>query len=118
MDKIRIRGIVCDAFLGVSEAERSGPQKVAFDLCLELDLDAAAHTDDLALTLDYHDLAATIRQTVAAQPARLLETLARRVCEAALSHPRVETVAVTARKWPRAMQGQIDCVEVEMKRGR
>ncbi len=116
MDTIRVKGIVCLVHLGVEERERSQPQKVLVDVELGLELDAAANTDELDLSVDYERLAGTIRQTAAARPWRLVEALAGRLCQVVLSDPKIQRTRVTVRKFPARMEGVVDCVEVALER--
>ncbi len=116
MDTIRIKGIVCSVHLGVGEPERSRPQRVLVDLEFGLELEAAANTDDLALSVDYQRLAETVRQAAEARPCRLLETLASHLCQVVLSDPKIQQTQVTVRKFPASMDGWIDWVEVTLTR--
>ncbi len=116
MDKIRIEGIVCWVHLGVGEPERSQRQKVLVNLELDLELDAAANTDDLALTVDYERLADSIRQAAESSPCRLVEALASRLCQVALSDARIQRTEVTVRKFPATMESSVDWIEVSLAR--
>ena len=116
MDKISISGIVCQAHLGVTDREREIPQKVVVDIALFLDLEAAGHTDNLQLTVDYRQAVEQVQQTVEKSQFRLLEALAQKVCRALLEDGRVDSVQITARKFPKSLAGKITHVTVEMTR--
>ena len=53
MDRILLEGVRCRARVGVPDRERRTPQRIDLDLALELDLRAAARTDDVRRTADY-----------------------------------------------------------------
>jgi FolB domain-containing protein len=116
MDRIHLAGIVCTARLGISEQERSAPQRLSLDVDLGLDLEAAANTDDLALSVDYQRLVERLQDAAAEETCRLLETLAHRLCRVILESPAVRSVQLTLRKYPQALQGRLDHVAVEMIR--
>ena len=116
MDKIVIAAIPLAVRIGVTVEERSRPQTVLLDLTLELDLEPAANTDDLSLTVDYHALVSRLRELAESNECRLLETLTGRLCRAALSDPRIASAHARVRKFPAEMNGQAESVAVEMTR--
>lgn len=116
MDTIRVKGIDCRVNLGVSEAERNARQRVEVDVELSLDLEAAANTDELDLSVDYHDLTSKIQTTAGSRPYRLVEALANRLCQVAMADSKVQRAAVTVRKFPAEMKEAVHCVEVILTR--
>jgi len=116
MDKILIAAIPLSVRIGVTAEERSQPQTVLLDLTLELDLEAAANTDDLGLTVDYLELVTHLKELAEADECRLLETLTGRLCRAALSDPKIAGVQARVRKYPAEMSGRAESVAVEMTR--
>lgn len=82
MDRIVVKGLVVQATVGVSERERSAPQRCRVDLELAADLDEAGARDDLDRTIDYGAVVAVVRETAAVEEARLLEALAARMVDA------------------------------------
>jgi 7,8-dihydroneopterin aldolase/epimerase/oxygenase len=116
MDKILVHGIQMFSTIGVTAEERAKPQSLLADLTLELDLDAAANTDDLRLTTDYKALVERLQQVAQETSCQLLEALTARLCRAALQDPRVATVHLRLRKYPADMIGQAEYVAVEMTR--
>jgi dihydroneopterin aldolase len=116
MDKILIAAIPLSVRIGVPDEERAEPQRLLLDLSLELDLEPAANTDDLSLTVDYQALVVKLQRLAQTNECRLLETLTGRVCRAALEDPRVIAVEARVRKFPASLAGQAESVAVEMRR--
>src|SRR5512136_2951352 len=106
MDKIVIAAVPLFVRIGVTAEERSQLQNVLLDLTLQLDLEPAANTDDLSLTVDYHALVSRLRELAESAECRLLETMTGRLCRAALSDPRIASVHARVRKFPAEMSGQ------------
>lgn len=98
MDRIALTGLEVFAHHGVLSHERELGQRFVVDVALELDLGAAAASDDVDDTVDYGVLAADVHRLVAAPPAALLETVADRVARRCLDDPRVAAVEVTVHK--------------------
>ncbi|MBI4446784.1 MAG: dihydroneopterin aldolase [Acidobacteria bacterium] len=116
MDQIILTGVHCQVQLGVTEEERSTPQNVLVDVILFLDLEAASNTENVHLTVDYRRVVEEVQQTAREKPYHLLEALARTVCRKLLRNSRLNSVQVTARKFPVLMAGQVDHVAVQMTR--
>jgi dihydroneopterin aldolase len=83
---------------GVFEGERAGGQEFVVDAVLELDVSAAASSDDVADTVDYGTLADRLVAVVTGEPVRLIETLATRLAEACLAYERVLAATITVHK--------------------
>lgn len=98
MDLIRIKELRLPAHVGWGDDERSRPQWLVFDIDVALDLSAAAASDDLADTLDYHAAVDSVAELVRASRARLLEHLAGRVAELLAGRPGVRAVTVEVAK--------------------
>ena len=76
-DLIRIVDLEVAAHIGVSDEERSQPQKLLFTLDLRIkDIGPAAYTDHVQMTLDYAAVAERVRIMTESRPRRLIETLA------------------------------------------
>lgn len=97
-DELTIRGLECFAHHGVLDHERRDGQVFVIDLTLGLDTRAAAASDDLHDTVDYGSLVGRLRRAVESDPVDLIETLAQRIADVALSADRVEWVRVTVHK--------------------
>lgn len=90
---LRVRG-----FHGVYPQERRDGQDFVIDAVLEMDLDAAAASDDVADTVHYGELAQALAAVVAGPPVNLIETLAARLLDVCLADPRVGAATVTVHK--------------------
>ena len=97
-DRIALTGLRVRGFHGVLPEERRDGQDFVVDVALDLDVTEAAATDDVTRTVHYGELAEQLAAIVAGDPVDLLETLATRLAEACLSHPRVERAEVTVHK--------------------
>lgn len=118
MDRIRIDGIVCQTRLGVTEEERSRPQRIILDVVLDLDLEEAVQSDDISRTCDYHRLVDSLQKAVEQSSFSLVEALAGDLCRQILSDERVFSTRVRVRKFPSDLKGRISSVAVELTRGR
>jgi 7,8-dihydroneopterin aldolase/epimerase/oxygenase len=97
-DELTITGIECYGHHGVFEHERRDGQPFVVDLTLGLDTRTAAASDDLRDTVDYGSLVGRVKTAVESDPVDLIEVLARRISDVALSDHRVEWVRVTVHK--------------------
>ncbi len=79
-------------------AERENGQLFAVDAVLEVDTAPAAAADDLALTVNYAELARRLRAVLAGEPVDLLETLCQRLADVCLADPLVQAVDITVHK--------------------
>ena len=117
MDRISISGIRASGRHGVGASERAVAQPFDVDLSVELDLDAAARSDDIADTIDYALLReraiAVIEQTSYA----LLERLARAILDAVFENGRVVRAEVTLSK-PGVLDGATPSVTMSRSNAR
>jgi 7,8-dihydroneopterin aldolase/epimerase/oxygenase len=97
-DRITLTGLRASAFHGVLEHERRTGQVFIIDVTVWLDLEAAAASDDLDLTVHYGELAEEVVAAVETEPVDLIETVAERVANVVLAHSPVERVEVTVHK--------------------
>ncbi len=97
-DHITLTGLRASAFHGVLEHERRTGQLFVIDVTVWLDLQAAAATDDLSLTVHYGELAEQVVAAVESQPVDLIETVAERIAHVALAHAPVTRTRVTVHK--------------------
>ena len=98
-DRITLTGIEAFGHHGVLAHERALGQRFVVYAVLELDLAAAAASDDLADTVDYGTLSGALAAIVTDDgPFDLIETLAGRLAERCLADPRVRAVEVTVHK--------------------
>ena len=76
-DLIRVVDLEVHACLGVPEEERARPQRLLITLEMEVgDFGPAARADDVALTINYAEVAERAKAFAVSRPRRLLETFA------------------------------------------
>jgi 7,8-dihydroneopterin aldolase/epimerase/oxygenase len=116
--EIRLVGLRAYGYHGVYDTERRTGQEFVVDATLELDLAAAAASDDVADTVDYGQLADHLVAVVTGSPVNLLETLADRLLQVCLADARVAAATVTVHK-PHAPVGhEFADVAVTLRRER
>ena len=103
---------------GVLPEERTVGQVFVVDLAVETDTSVAGRSDDLADTVDYTALASQVARRVQGERWDLLERVAQRVAEAALSFDGVDGVEVTVRKPDAPLGVEFDDVAVTITRRR
>ncbi len=81
-DRISLTGLRVRGRHGVYDFEREQGQDFVVDVVLELDLSAAAASDDVADTVHYGELAERLVAVITGEPVNLIETLAERVAGA------------------------------------
>ena len=98
LDRIDLTGIAGWGFHGVLEQERQEGQRFVVDVSLGLDLSSAAKQDDLALTVDYGDVAQGVHDVLASEPDHLIESVAQRVVDLCLTYEAVQWAQATVHK--------------------
>lgn len=99
LDSIFIEGLKVNAVIGVHAWEKVQPQPLVFDIELFTQTLTAAHSDNLADTVDYAQISSEVIQLTTDSRLDLIETLAEQVCQHILQqHPAVEGVQLTLRK--------------------
>ncbi len=99
MDFITLADLEVWYRVGVPDAEREKPQRLALTIELGLDFRAAAATDDIAATINYFDLSQRLIAWGQGRSWRLIETLVVEVAEMILREYRPSTVTVEVRKF-------------------
>ena len=94
---IEIRGLALRGYHGATESERREGQTFLFDLELEAPV-AAVRSDDLADTVDYRDVVASVRDVSDGRRFVLLEALAGAVADALVARFPVTHARVRVRK--------------------
>jgi dihydroneopterin aldolase len=97
-DRIVLTGLTVHGRHGVFDFERRDGQDFVVDVELELDLSAAAASDELSDTIHYGELAEALAAVVGGEPVNLLETLADRLAAVCLADRRVSAATVTVHK--------------------
>ncbi len=98
MDSIEIRGLRLRGRFGVAAAERAAELEVVADIAVQLPLQRAAQTDDVADTLDYAALCAAAQRLAAARSWRLLESYAGALLDLIFTDARVQSATVHVEK--------------------
>ena len=117
-DRIELRGLTVRGHHGVFEQERRDGQDFVVDITVWIDLDRAAHTDDLADTLDYAELARRAYAVVAGPPRKLIETLAGAIADDVMGDERAHAVEVVVHKPAAPMPFEFTDVAVVARRSR
>lgn len=115
-DQIRIVEIAAIGNHGALPGERDRPQAFTTDLVLHIDSRPAAQADDLALTVNYAEVAAEVEAILGGTPVALLETLAERIAQAVLTYPGVLAVDVQVHKPEAPMATDVADVAIAIRR--
>lgn len=116
MDTIALIGLRGFGHHGVYAFERERGQEFVVDVALELDLAAAASTDDVADTVDYGALAERLGAVITGPSVNLIETLADRLAQVCLADGRVAAVEVTVHKPSAPVAVSLADVSVTLRR--
>ena len=118
VDRLSVRGIEAVGHHGVFDFERREGQVFAVDLVLGLDTRPAAASDDLRDTVDYGTLVARVVEAIETDPVDLIETLAQRIADVALTDPRVQWTEVTLHKPHAPIEATFSDVTLTITRAR
>jgi dihydroneopterin aldolase len=118
LDRIALRGLRARGHHGVYEFERQRGQEFVVDVVLEIELSAAAASDNVADTVHYGELADRLISIVSGPPVNLIEALAERLAAACLADPRVQSVEVTVHKPSAPIPHPFTDVSVTLRRAR
>jgi dihydroneopterin aldolase len=116
--RITLTGLRARGNHGVYDFERADGQDFVVDVRLDLDLDKAAATDDVADTIHYGELAGKLVAVIGGEPVDLIETLAARLLDICLADPRVEAAEVTVHKPQAPIPHEFADVAVTLRRSR
>lgn len=118
VDRVVLRGLRGYGRHGVLASERSLGQAFVVDVVIELDTRQAAASDDLDDSVDYGVVARSVLDIVEGEPVALLETLAQRICDAVLAHPRADAADVTVHKPSAPVPTPFDDISLTIRRTR
>jgi dihydroneopterin aldolase len=112
--RVALSGLRCSA----TQGDPPAATLLMLDVSVELDLSAVEQSDAYADVVDLADLAASLRQAVAAQPRRLLETIAVQAARAVLArYPAVQRVRLRVIKTePAGLDAKEESVQVRLSR--
>lgn len=117
MDRIIIRDLRANAFVGTLEREQKYRQEVAAALTLELDLAPAGRSDDLTKSVDYAEIARRAQHVMETGRFRLLEALGTALGQMLMEYAPVVRATVALEK-PRALDFARVAVEMVFERGK
>ena len=93
-DRVFMHDLVQDVEIGVYTNEKGVTQRVRFSVDVELIPATAALNDDIGRAFDYDTIVKGIKDIVARGHINLVETLAERIAQHCLAHPRAARVTV------------------------
>jgi dihydroneopterin aldolase/2-amino-4-hydroxy-6-hydroxymethyldihydropteridine diphosphokinase len=97
-DQIVLQGISAKGYHGVLDFEKRDGQTFVVDVTMAADLSAAGASDDLAVTVNYAEVAGDVVAIIVGEPLDLIEALASRIADRVLARPLVEAVEVVVHK--------------------
>jgi 7,8-dihydroneopterin aldolase/epimerase/oxygenase len=98
MDIIFLEQVKVQTKLGVPDWERAVPQTVILDIEIGYDFSKACQTDAIEDTIDYGQVAARIRETLADNSFKLVEALGEHVCQLVLQEFKAQSVKLKVSK--------------------
>ncbi len=116
MGVIRLHNMTFYGFHGTSAAERQTGRRFEVDCELFWDLEKVAEGDHLADTVDYTAVYNLVENTIQKNRFNLLETIAVRLANQILAEFKVQEVVVRVRKKIPPIPGNLDHIEVEVRR--
>lgn len=114
-DHIALHGLGLTARVGVPDAERATPQRLAADITLWPELNFDGLGDDISRTIDYAAVALHCRALTASGEWKLIETLAGEIVSSLLQTFPLKAVHITLRKF---ILPDTDAVSVTLTRSR
>ncbi len=115
-DRLTLSGMVFHGRHGILEHERTDAQRFVVDVEMSVDAAAAASRDELAETVDYAVVFASVQRVVEEESHRLIETLAETIARELLVRFALREVEVRVRKPDAPLPGPFDYVEIAVRR--
>ncbi|MFH1336493.1 MAG: dihydroneopterin aldolase [Candidatus Zixiibacteriota bacterium] len=116
MGIIRLHNMTFYGYHGVSAAERQTGRRFEVDVELMVDMEKPAKSDKLKDTVNYTDVYRTVEQIVLQNSFSLLETIAVKLANQILKKFKPQEVTIRVRKKIPPVPGNLDDIEVEVKR--
>lgn len=114
--KIFVRDLVLDAFIGAYDSEQGIAQPVKIDIEAEVVEPSDPVADRLEDVVCYNKLTQGVKEIIAGGHIKLVETLAERIADLALSHPMVLSVTVRVEKPHAIAEASAAGVEITRKK--
>lgn len=89
-----------EVIIGVYPEERLAPQRLLLDLELDVDIQAAARSDDIQDAVDYAQIAQLLTTWAGGREFQLLEALAYHLMTRLLEQPRIQGACLKLSKFP------------------
>lgn len=119
MDKIYLNRLAFYGYHGAFPEENKLGQRFIVDLILELDIKAAAKTDDLSKTVNYGEVYNEVKEIVEGPSKKLVETVAENIAAVILDKfNQVVNCTIKVEKPDPPIPGHYHSVAVEIKRNR
>lgn len=118
MGVIRLHNMTFYGYHGISAAERQTGRRFEVDVELMVDMDKPARSDKLKDTVNYTEVYRTVEELVAQNRFALLETIGVRLANQILKKFKPKEVIIRVRKKIPPVPGNLDHIEVEVKRKR
>ncbi len=118
IDVIRLQNMIFYGYHGVSAAEKETGRRYEVDCELFLDLTAPGKSDKLGETVNYAQVYETIESVMNGKKYALIEAIAEEIAQRVLSDLRIQQVVVRVRKMIPPIPGNLDHIEVEIRRQR
>lgn len=117
MDTVFIEGLKTHAIIGIYDWERENRQPLIFDIEMDLPVLQAAHSDDIADTVNYKVVSDQVIELVKNSEYELLESLCEAICNLILqNHSAVQAIRLRVSK-PQAVE-ETDTVGLKITRAR
>ncbi|MDO4898291.1 MAG: dihydroneopterin aldolase [Rothia sp. (in: high G+C Gram-positive bacteria)] len=97
-DRITLTGVGSVGYHGVLDAEKQTGQPFFVDITMFTNFTRASATDDVADTVNYAEVAETIREVVTGKSLNLIETLAENIAKVVLERFPLQAVELTVHK--------------------
>ena len=98
-DQIVIEDLELRCHIGITEEERSVPQRLTVTITLTPLRDFTALRDDIRNAVDYFRVAEHVVRVAAARPRRLIETLGTELADDLVTHYPLQSVELHLRKY-------------------
>src|SRR5262249_46593752 len=98
LDRVFVHDLVLDVEIGVYTNEKGVTQRVRFSVDVELNPVTTALNDNIARAFDYDTIIQGIKDIIARGHINLVETLAEKIADHCLVHPRASSVVVRIEK--------------------
>ena len=116
VDRIIIKNLAISCHVGVPDLERERPQRLLVTVEMAHDFTAAARSDDLAATIDYHAVCQRLLRLGDGRSWKLIEKLAVDIAQSLLAEFKPQSVRVEVQKFI-IPEAQYIAVSVERRRG-